>query len=261
MCASLGNLRGRSGAGRTTVRAGASSGARYRSNMRALLVHGLSSSSASWWRIVPALERLGFEVSAIDLRGHGAAPRAASYELSGYASDLPDGDWDLVVGHSLGGATVVLAAQRPGFTRALVLLDPVLEVPAELFDEVLADQLAELDLDEESLAALKPHWHDTDRATKLAGIRATDATVVGRSITDNAGWNVVAETEALRMPTLIIGGDHAVYSMLATETAQAITRANPLVEYRVIPGAGHSPHRDKPEATLAALESWVRALR
>ena len=226
--------------------------------MRALLVHGLSSSRESWWRVAPALDELGYDVTAIDLRGHGTAARAESYELAGYASDLPAG-WDLVVGHSLGGATAVLAAQQPGFTRALVLLDPVLEVVPAEFDAILADQLSELSFDEETIAALKPHWHERDRETKLSGIRSTDETVVRRSFTDNPHWNVVPEARALTVPTLILGGDHAVYSMLATQTADALAEANPLIEYTVVAGAGHSPHRDKPDETLAALRGWLLA--
>jgi pimeloyl-ACP methyl ester carboxylesterase len=224
---------------------------------RILLVHGLSSSAESWWRVAPYLEDRGWDVTTIDLRGHGTAPRTAGYELDGYAADLPGQDWDAVLGHSLGGATVVLAAGRPGFARSLVLLDPLLEIPADDFEAILAEQLAELGLTEHSIAELKPHWHERDRAAKLAGIRATDATVVGRSLTDNPHWNVVAEARALTMPTLILGGDHAVYSMLATSTAEALTAANPLIEYRVIEGAGHSPHRDKPDETLAAIANWL----
>lgn len=229
---------------------------------RILLVHGLSSSQATWWRVAPYLAERGWDVTTVNLRGHGDAPRAASYELAGYASDLPDspdGAWDAVLGHSLGGATVVLAAQRPGFAKALVLLDPVLEIAPELFDQVLADQLSELEVTEASLAELKPHWHERDRETKLQSIRATDATVVGRSITDNRGWNLVPQAAALTMPTLILGGDHRVYSMLETKTALALTAANPLIEYSVVDGAGHSLHRDKPDETLAAITHWLDA--
>ena len=224
---------------------------------RILLVHGLSSSAESWWRVAPYLEERGWDVTTVDLRGHGAAPRTAGYELDGYAADLPGDAWDAVLGHSLGGATVVLAAQRPGFTKSLVLLDPLLEIATDEFEAILAEQLAELALTDQSIAQLKPHWHERDRAAKLAGIRATDATVVARSLTDNPRWNVVAEARALSMPTLILGGDHAVYSMLATSTAESLAAANPLIEYRVVPGAGHSPHRDRPDETLAAIADWL----
>ena len=223
---------------------------------RALLVHGLSSSSESWWRVADALAEDGWSVTAVDPRGHGDAQRADRYALTDYATDL-SGEWDLVVGHSLGGAVSVLAAQHPGFARRLLLLDPVLDVPVQEYDDILADQLSELDLTEEAIVREKPHWHERDRATKLAGVRAANAFAVEHTFTDTGRWDVRTETAALRVPTLILGGDHAVYSMLATETADALTDANPLIEYRVVAGAGHSPHRDKPEETIAAVREWL----
>ncbi len=42
----------------------------------ALLVHGVTSSSRTWWRVAPALAGRGFRVLAVDLRGHGASARA-----------------------------------------------------------------------------------------------------------------------------------------------------------------------------------------
>ncbi|MCA0216218.1 MAG: alpha/beta hydrolase [Actinobacteria bacterium] len=226
---------------------------------RVLLVHGLSSTAESWWRVGPGIADAGFRVTAVDLRGHGEAPRAERYALVDYAGDLPGDDWFAVIGHSLGGAAAVLAAQRPGFTRALALLDPVLLVTRDEWQATIDDQLSELGLDEQALEALKPHWHERDRAAKLAGIRQTDAHVIEHSFTDNDRWDVTAEATALAVPTLLLRGDPAVYSMLSDETADALAAANPLVDYRVVAGAGHSPHRDRPEETIAALIGWLLA--
>ncbi|MBA3290388.1 MAG: alpha/beta fold hydrolase, partial [Actinobacteria bacterium] len=43
---------------------------------RAVLVHGVTAWSATWWRIGPALAERGWDVTAVDLRGHGDSPRA-----------------------------------------------------------------------------------------------------------------------------------------------------------------------------------------
>ena len=216
--------------------------------MKALLIHGLSSNHGTWWRLTEALEAAGWEVTAPDLRGHGASAAADRYRFDDYASDLPAGPFDLVVGHSLGGAVAVVADRGD----RLVLLDPVLEVSHDEWDAVRADQIAELDLTEASLRAAKSHWHKRDIEHKLAAVRAANPLMVGRTFDDNPGWNVVDLAAALTAPTLILSGDPAVYSMLAQSTVDAVM-ANPLVEYRVIEGAGHSPHRDRPEATIAAI--------
>jgi pimeloyl-ACP methyl ester carboxylesterase len=221
----------------------------------ALLVHGLSSDSDSWWRVAAALEADGWDVATVDLRGHGFGARAESYALTDYARDLDDG-WDLVIGHSLGGAASVLAAQRPNFTRRLVLIDPVLDVPEADEAAIIADQVAELDYTAESIARDKPHWHENDRAAKLVGVQRVDPAAVTQTFTDTGRWDVTAEARALTVPTLILAGDPAVYTMLDPALAASLP-----ADYVVIEGAGHSPHRDRPEQTLAALREWLTSGR
>lgn len=222
---------------------------------RALLVHGLSSESGGWWRVAQALAAEGWAVTAVDLRGHGDAARASRYRLEDSASDLPGSDWDVVIGHSLGGALTVLAAQRRGFARRLVLLDPVLVVPNESADEVMAEQVAELELTAETIATERPHWHERDRAAKLRGIQLVDPRAVSGAFTDTGSWDVSAQSRALRVPTLILGADPDVFTML--DTALADELAGDVVEYRVIRGAGHSVHRDRPDETITAILEYV----
>ena len=224
--------------------------------MKALLIHGLSSNSTTWWRIRAALEAEGWDVTSPDLRGHGTAGPADSYRLEDYAGDLPDGPWDLVIGHSLGGAVAVLRAHT---TRRLILLDPVLEIDPAEAAEIRADQVAELDITLESIRESKPHWDARDHELKVAAVQQADPQAAARSIDENPDWNLVEAAGRLPVPTLILGGDHAVYSMLATATAEGITAANPLVAYRVIEGAGHSPHRDRPAETIAAILDFAGA--
>ena len=116
----------------------------------------------------------------------------------------------------------------------------------------MAAQVAELDYTPESIAGDKPHWHERDRAAKLAGVRRVDPAAVTGTFTDTGRWDATAEARALRIPTLILSGDPAVYTMLEPELARGLP-----ADYVVIEGAGHSPHRDRPDETLAALRSWL----
>jgi pimeloyl-ACP methyl ester carboxylesterase len=50
----------------------------------------------------------------------------------------------------------------------------------------------------------------------------------------------------------VLGADPAVFSIFTGATAAEVLR-NPLVTMSVIEGAGHSLHRDRPEATMNAL--------
>jgi pimeloyl-ACP methyl ester carboxylesterase len=224
---------------------------------RALLVHGLTSSGATWWRVGEALADAGWRVTAVDLRGNGDAPVTESYTFADYAGDLPGTGWDVVIGHSLGGAVATLAGLREGFARRVVLLDPALVLPTGKLEGLLEGELSELALDEEGFRALRPAWHPLDVSLKAAATAKATAHMVERTIADNTPWTALDEAERLPVPTLIIGGDHSVYSMLPTATAEALVATNPLIEYRVVEGSGHSPHRDRPEETLAVLRGWL----
>ena len=104
-------------------------------------------------------------------------------------------------------------------------------VVTEDWDAIKADQLAELNLSPDTIAKSKPHWSERDIALKLEAVANVDHDAIARAFDDNPGWNVVPLAETLPVSTLILGGDHAVYSMLATETAEAVGRATlPRVE-------------------------------
>lgn len=212
---------------------------------RILLVHGLSSDSTTWWRVAAHLAGLGWSVTAVDLRGHGEAPRGDRWALADYAGDLPTGPWDAVVGHSLGAASAILAAHHIGAAR-LVLLDPVLRVAPD--SGVREAQAAELAMTEEVLRTERAHWHDEDIASKMRGIELTDAEVVDRTFVDSDPWDIVDALRALPMPVTILRGDPAVFTMVTDD--ELADAGKPV---RVIEGAGHAPHRDRPDETLDAI--------
>src|SRR2546429_1981001 len=95
-----------------------------------VLVHGITSTSATWERVMPALAKR-FTVIAPDLLGHGgsAKPRG-DYSLGAYASGVRDllialgHERATFVGHSLGGGVAMqLAYQFPERCERLVLID------------------------------------------------------------------------------------------------------------------------------------------
>jgi pimeloyl-ACP methyl ester carboxylesterase len=226
---------------------------------RALLIHGLSSSPAAWWRVEEWLEEAGYTTDAIALRGHGGMPPASDYALGSYIADVAPvrpadgGSWDLVVAHSLGGAiATVVAASAARWTTRLVLLDPVWRIPSTERDAVLADQLNELGGTAERLAAEKPHWHERDRTAKLDAIAQVDPEAVRRTFTDTGDWDVRADAARLTVPTLVLAGDPGVFAMITAADALAAP-----VDYRPVADAGHSPHRDRPEATRELLLDWL----
>jgi pimeloyl-ACP methyl ester carboxylesterase len=227
---------------------------------RALLIHGLGSDGALMWGYGVALADAGWRADAVDLRGHGSAPRALDCTLEAYAADVAEvhpsdgGPWDLVIAHSLGGAAAVItSADHPDWTRRLVLVDPAIHLGPE--DRAQVRQGQEESFADPGAAAVRaahPHWHELDIELKAASTLRASRWMVEQTSEQNETWDVRGPASRLAVPTHVLGADPAVFSIFTGATAAEVLR-NPLVTMSVIEGAGHSLHRDRPEATMNAL--------
>ncbi|MFK0240730.1 alpha/beta fold hydrolase [Microbacterium sp. NPDC090281] len=228
---------------------------------RALLVHGLGSSGALMWRLGDALAQAGWQATAVDLRGHGDAPRSLDYSVGAYGADLavtlPEGGgaWDAVIGHSLGGASsTVAAAAAPQWTRRLVLIDPAIHVDGR--DAAIVRRSQERAFADTRLEVVQqehPHWHPEDQELKVDAVLRASAWAVEQTSVQNQPWDVRAEAARLTVPTHVIGADPAVYSIFTGDLADEVLAANPLITLSIVEGAGHSLHRDRPDESIRQL--------
>lgn len=213
------------------------------------------------WRYAVALADAGWRVDAVDLRGHGVAPRALDYSIAAYAADLAatapttGGAWDLVVAHSLGGAAATVAsAADADWTRRLVLIDPAIALTDRDREIVRASQ--EDSFADPSMRAVRkahPHWHEQDVELKALSAQQASRWAVEQTSVQNAHWDVTDAAIALAVPTHVIASDPEVYSIFRGKPAESVVGTNPRITMSVVAGAGHSPHRDKPEATMTQL--------
>jgi pimeloyl-ACP methyl ester carboxylesterase len=213
------------------------------------------------WRLGDALAEAGWHATAVDLRGHGNAPRSLDYSVAAYGTDLADtlpedgGAWDAVVGHSLGGAaSTVAAASAPEWTRRLVLIDPAIHVDGR--DAAIVRRSQERAFADTRLEVVQqehPHWHPQDQELKVDAVLRASAWAVEQTSAQNRPWDVRAEAARLTVPTHVIGADPAVYSIFTGELADEVLAANPLISLSVVEGAGHSLHRDRPEESVRQL--------
>ncbi|MFB7251587.1 alpha/beta fold hydrolase [Microbacterium sp. NPDC056234] len=227
----------------------------------ALLVHGLGSSGALMWRVGDALANAGWHAVAVDLRGHGDAPRTLDYTVGAYAEDLaltrPDGraSWDAVIGHSLGGAaSTVAAASDPSWTKRLVLIDPAILVDGR--DATIVRRSQERAFADNRIEVVReehPHWHEQDLELKIDAVTRASGWAIEETSAQNQPWDVRVDASRLTIPTHVIGADPAVYSLFTGAVADGVLSANPLISMSIVDGAGHSPHRDKPEDTMQQI--------
>jgi pimeloyl-ACP methyl ester carboxylesterase len=251
-----------------------------------LLVHGITSSSATWERVMPSLARR-FTVIAPDLLGHGlsAKPRG-DYSLGAYASGVRDllvslgHERATVVGHSLGGGVAMqLAYQFPERCERLVLVDsgglgrevslllrsatlpgsefvlPLLTHPRILgAGRAIDGALGRVGLGFGTDIGQMARGHAT-----LADAEARSAFVhTLRTIVDPGGQRVDASDRlylAQHLPFLLIWGEHD--QMIPVAHGHAAHELVPGSRLEVFPESGHFPQLDEPQRFLEVLTDFI----
>jgi pimeloyl-ACP methyl ester carboxylesterase len=226
---------------------------------RALLLHGMSSAGSTWWRVAPALVDVGYTVVAPDLRGHGTSPAGDELSMDAYRDDvlLLGNGWDLLVGHSLGGAVAIAAmTARPGFAKRLVLEDPALDSEAtERFIASSPEPTAHPTV--EAVASQHPGWHPRDVELKVEALLQSGVEAPKRTMEDAAPWDMWDELAAIGVPALVVGADPALGTLLSVEKVARVVRSNPGVRFETLTGPGHSIHRDDLDHFVAVVLEYV----
>jgi pimeloyl-ACP methyl ester carboxylesterase len=233
-----------------------------------LLIHGVTSSASTWWRIGPALAAAGYHVVAIDLPGHGLTAqwlghvgfRENARDVAAFAAARSFDTAALaIVGHSWGAVMVAALPSVGVVPRVLVLLDPP-AMPASSVREMLTDPTERRygDIAEATAAvrAAHPEWSDGDIRAKAEALTMFDADAVTAVLLDNTWDGGVADLTSARQhlgPTWIIRGEPATGSLVPDETITALAAIVGDDRVITIPGAPHSPQRTHPEELVGAL--------
>jgi len=218
--------------------------------VRALLLPGITSSAATMWELGEGLAAAGWSAVAVDLPGHGGSGPAGSYRFPDVAEVLAaqlGAGWDLVVGHSLGGAiATVLLASHPSFAARALLVDPALFVPDDMVDGLVPElQYDQAEQTAATVAAAHPHWHPRTVAERVRSTRTTDVAAVGGYATQNRPWDVRGQARAVHVPVhVLVPTDEAVTTgSIVTELS---TATRPPWTFETVPDTTHSVHRDRP---------------
>ena len=239
-----------------------------------LLVHGYGGDRNSWLFLQEPLATR-YRVYALDLPGHGTSSKDVGDGCVDLLADAVLGVLDAVgsdrahlVGHSLGGAVVLAAAARsPGRIASLTLFAPAGFGPSINAGYVRGFAAAQ------TRRELKP----------LVGQLFADERLVTRQVVDDLlaykRLDGVAVALAVLAETLLDGDEQRIDSaatlralgatvpvtavwgsadrVIPPEQASSVAAAAPGAVVRVIDGAGHMPHMERPAEAQAVVEETI----
>jgi len=251
-----------------------------------VLIHGITSDSSTWRRVMPYLARR-FTVIAPDLFGHGASAKPrGDYSLGAHASAVRDllvalgHDRATFVGHSLGGGIAMqLSYQFPERCERLVLVDSgglgrdvslllrAATLPGSEF--VLPLLSATRMLDAGRLAGSLLRRLGLRAGTDIEEIAKGHATLIDgearaafldslRSVVGPGGQRVNASNRlylAERLPLLLIWGEHD--SLIPVSHAHAAQAQIAGSRLEVFAESGHFPQLDEPERFIDVLSDFI----
>jgi len=253
-----------------------------------VLIHGITSSSASWEPVLPALAE-HFTIIAPDLLGHGQSDKpAGDYSLGSHACLVRDlmlalgHEQGTIVGHSLGGGIAMQAAyQFPELVGRLVLVSSGgLGREVSLFLRAVTLPGAEVVL---PLIASRPVLDAGSVISRVIGriglqagsdlaeiargiaslndIGARRAFVhTARSVIDPFGQRVDARDRlylAEAVPSLLVWGE--ADPIIPAEHGRRAHGLMPGSRLEVFDAAGHFPHVDEPLRFSRVLRDFVNA--
>ncbi|MBX3635257.1 MAG: alpha/beta hydrolase [Rubrivivax sp.] len=153
-----------------------------------------------------------------------------------------------LLGHSDGGSIALLHAARFPVAGCVVMAPHILVEPVSVSS---IGQARRAYLEGDLRARLARHHDDPDSA--FWGWNDIWLDPAFRS------WTIEAEIATISAPLLAIQGLDDEYGTL--EQIRGIARRVPQAELLELPACGHSPHRDQPQAVIAAVTDFLRRHR
>jgi pimeloyl-ACP methyl ester carboxylesterase len=243
----------------------------------AVLVHGVTASSRTWWRVGPWFAENGWRAVAVDLRGHGKSPRATQgLGLEDLAGDLyetvaallgPEDSVDVLLGHSLGAlAALELCRKHAGTVERLVLEEPPGSESID-FDEISRGVEADVARAREAPEAHKreqleenPSWSEGDSIANVESLRDCDAEPIAATVRNGLHYDLTALIGSVEVPALLVLGSEARGSALPEPERTAVTEALRRGTVATF-DAGHGVHRDDFEGYVRLLSNWLNSTK
>ncbi|MCH7960451.1 MAG: alpha/beta fold hydrolase [Candidatus Hydrogenedentes bacterium] len=247
----------------------------YGSGEPVVLSHGLGGNHAIWYQQVPVLAQ-SYRVIVWDQRGFGrstnhenkAGPAAFVEDLTALLDHL-EIEIAHLIGQSMGGWTVMgFALSHPERVRSLVMADTIgglytPKIEADFDEYIRAMQSAPIP----DAVPIGPHpalGEDVVKRDLAQAFLYSQIGSVAKPPPANVGFSLRATKyphDALakvNIPTLFIVGEHdPIFPPSTIREASSLIAASRVVE---IPGAGHSPYFETPDAWNRVVLEFLGAL-
>jgi len=249
-------------------------------------LHGLTRNARDFETFAPEIAGAGRRVVVAEMRGRGGSaydPDPANYHFATYAADVAllldtlGIDSAIFVGTSMGGViTLYVSDLRPDLIAGVVLNDIGPEVAAEGIARIsnyvgkpapVTDWQGAMDYARATNGAALPgygadDWLNYARRMFRDGpdgvpVLDYDTGILGGAVTPlKAPAELWAMLEALvaRCPTLVLRG--ALSDILSPDILDRMKARAPRLRAAIVPGVGHAPILDEPEA-LAAIRALL----
>ncbi|CAJ1447066.1 unnamed protein product, partial [Effrenium voratum] len=241
-----------------------------------LLLHGFDSSALEFRRLLPRLERLGFEVYLLDLLGWGFggkegvkdfSPKAKREHIFAFWSQHLGSRPAVLGGGSLGGGIAMdFAVAHPQAVEKLILLNPQGFIDG-------APKVGPLGfLGIKVLGSWPLRWMANQMGYFDKETYATeDAVRVGRLHVDVDGWEEASLdylnsggytlsplVSQVSVPTLMLWGEKDEILNVEEQVPRFQAELSCPVQLQWIKDSGHVPHLEKPEETAAAIAEFLQ---
>ncbi len=239
-----------------------------------LLLHG-GGANAHWWdHVAPALSD-GFEVVALEFRGHGESDSPARFHGGDFEHDVQaliehlDGEPAVWVGHSMGGEVALALAARGVPARALVLIDLARGVPEDVRRTArraltIRRRYRSRDHAIERFRFIPPAVHVDPAVRERIATHSIHEQKDGTwSFKSDGRWTEGMPSDApslsaIECPVLLLRG--AESPLCTDEGIHELASELPHARHVTIERAGHHAHLDAPDGVVRAIRQFVHHL-
>ena len=238
-----------------------------------IILHGLFGTLENWGSQIATLSQ-HYQVIAVDLRNHGLSPHSDAIDYPLMAADVIELMDDLnipsaaIIGHSMGGKVAMqIALEHPLYLNKLVVVD-ISPVRYTAHHDSVFQGLFSIDLDSlksrsAADSSLAEHIDEPAvRAFLLKNLYRTEHKTFAWRPNINALYNQYSNISEApfghKYPgdTLFIKGNNSDYML--NEHQSDINRLFAQVKFKIIEGAGHWPHAEKPKVFCSIILKFLK---